>query len=208
MTADFSALRRALVDPPSRPLIDFDRTPRGKRSAAVLMLFSDRPDPEIVFVRRASTLRRHAGQMALPGGRIDDVDGGPVGAALREAEEEVGLTPHEVSVMGELPPLWVPASNYDVTTVVATWPGGELDAVDIAETESVHQYPVSLLTSAQVRMTCEHPAGFRGPAFVLPDSFIWGLTAHLLDWVLELAGWDQGWDRERVVPIPNEYMRD
>lgn len=208
MSGDFSALRRALVDPQRRPLIDFDRTPRGKRSAAVLMLFSDRPDPEIVFVRRAETLRRHAGQMALPGGRIDDVDGGPVGAALREAEEEVGLTPHEVSVMGELPPLWVPASNYDVTTVVATWPGGELDAVDIAETASVHQYPVSVLTSAQVRMTCEHPAGFRGPAFVLPDSFIWGLTAHLLDWVLELGGWDRGWDRERIVPIPNQYMRD
>lgn len=204
----FDELRRAIIDPPKRPLIDFDRSPRGGRSAAVLMLFSERPDPEVVFVRRASSLRRHAGQMALPGGRIDDVDGGPVNAALREAQEEVGLTPDEVDVMGELPPLWVPASNYDVTTVLATWPGGHLSAVDIAETESVHQYPVSQLTDTAVRVTCEHPRGFRGPAFVLPDSFIWGLTAHLLDWTLELAGWESDWDRDRVVPIPSDYLRD
>jgi 8-oxo-dGTP pyrophosphatase MutT (NUDIX family) len=205
---DFETLRRALIDPPLRPLVDFDRSPRGQRHAAVLMLFSDHPDPEVVFVRRASTLRHHAGQMALPGGRIDDDDPGAVEAALREAEEEVGLTPLDVTVMGQLPPLWVPASNFDVTTVLGTWPGGELAAVDVAETESVHQYRISTLTSPEVRMTCSHPLGFRGPAFVLPDSFIWGLTAHLLDWVVELAGWDRGWDRERVVPIPEQYMRD
>lgn len=204
----FDELRRSIKDPPSRPLIDFDRSPRGKRHAAVLMLFSEVPDPEIVFVRRASTLRSHAGQMALPGGRIDEEDGGPVRAALREAQEEVGVEPGEVDVMGRLPSLWVPASNYDVTTVIGTWPGGELSAVDIEETESVHQYPLSTLTSRDVRVTCEHPRGFRGPAFVLPDSFIWGLTAHLLDWVLELGGWDTGWERDQVVPIPKEYLRD
>ncbi|NLE97239.1 MAG: CoA pyrophosphatase [Propionibacterium sp.] len=204
----FEDLQRAIADPPPRPLMDFDRSPRGKRGAAVLMLFSETPDPEIVFIRRASTLRSHAGQMALPGGRIDDVDGGPVRAALREAEEEVGVEPDAVSVMGKLPPLWVPVSNYDVTTVLGTWPGGELSAVDIAETASVHQYPLSRLTARDVRVTCEHPRGFRGPAFTLPDSFIWGLTAHLLDWVLDLGGWNTGWERDQVVPIPDEYLRD
>lgn len=204
----FDELHRAILDPPARPLHDFDRSPRGKRHAAVLMLFSEVEDPEIVLIRRASTLRRHAGQMALPGGRIDDDDTGPIGAALRETEEEVGVEPSAVTVLGQLPALWVPVSNYDVTTVLGTWSGGDLSAVDIAETESVHQYPLSMLTSRDVRVTCEHPRGFRGPAFVLPDSFIWGLTAHLLDWVLDIGGWDYGWERDQVVPIPEEYMRD
>ena len=146
--------------------------------------------------------------MALPGGRIDPGDDGPVDAALREAWEEVGLERDTVDVLGQLPPVWVPKSNFDVTTVVVTWPGGELHAMDLGETESVHQCPVSMLTSASVRRTSLHPTGFRGPAFVLPDVFIWGLTAHLVDWVLRLGGWETNWDRDDVVPIPAEYLRD
>lgn len=201
-------LRAALADPRPRAGQDFDRRPRGERSAAVLMLFSEEEDPEMVFLRRASTLRRHAGQMALPGGRIDPDDDGPVGAALREAEEEVGLRPDDVRVLGTLPAAWVPKSNYDVTTVVATWPGGPLQAMDPAETESVHQYRVSQLIAAETRVTSRHPRGFTGPAFALPDAFVWGLTAHLLDWVLELGGWESDWDRDHEVPIPEQYLRD
>lgn len=201
-------LRAALEHVEPRVGKDFDRRPRGQRAAAVLMLFSEGEDPEVVFLRRASTLRRHAGQMALPGGRIDPDDDGPVGAALREAEEEVGLRPDEVAVLGTLPPAWVPRSNYDVTTVVASWPGGPLDAMDPAETESVHQFRVSRLVAAETRVTARHPKGYRGPAFALPDAFIWGLTAHLLDWVLELGGWEADWDRDHEVPIPVQYLRD
>lgn len=204
----FATLRDALVNPQPLRAADMDRQPRGKRSAAVAMMLSDEPDPRITFVRRASTLRNHAGQVALPGGRIDPGDDGPVDAALREAWEEVGLERDTVDVLGQLPPVWVPKSNFDVTTVVVTWPGGELRAMDPGETESVHQCPVSMLTSASVRRTSLHPTGFRGPAFVLPDVFIWGLTAHLVDWVLRLGGWETNWDRDDVVPIPAEYLRD
>lgn len=203
----FDELLRSLENPSARPLVDFDRKPRGERQAAVLMLFSEEEDPAVTFVRRASTMRTHAGQMALPGGRVDPGET-LVEAALREAWEEVGVESDDIEVFGALPPLWVPASNYDVVTVVAVWQGGELRAVDPAETESVHQYAVSQLASAEVRRTSLHPAGFKGPAFVLPETFIWGLTAHLLDWVLELGGWATDWDRNAVVPIPEQYLRD
>lgn len=205
----FDELKRAIHAAPERPLTDFDRRPRGERAASVLLLMSDGADPEVVVERRASTLRRHAGQMALPGGRIDPGDEGPVAAALREAREEVGLDPSEVRVLGQLPPLWVPASNYDVTTVLATWPGGELGVVDESECESVHQYPISQLTDPEVFVTCRHPAGFTGPAFVLPDSFIWGLTAHLLTWTIDLAGWGRSTPGpRREVEIPAAYLQD
>lgn len=208
MNGAFEQLKGALVAPEPRRLVDFDRSPRGERQAAVLMLLSDEPDPSLVLLRRAATLRRHAGQIALPGGRIDDADAGPVDAALREANEEVGLAVQGVDVLGSLPPLWVPASGYDVTAVVGIWPGGPLAPVDPAETAEVYQVPVSELASDTVRVTAVHPRGYKGPAFWLPDAFVWGLTAHLIDWVLELAGWQQVWERGREVEIPRAYLRD
>ncbi|SHJ22671.1 NUDIX domain-containing protein [Tessaracoccus bendigoensis DSM 12906] len=205
----FDPLIEALSARPTRRIADEERTPRGERAAAVLMLFTDTPDPALTFVTRAETLRRHAGQIALPGGRVDPGDLGRADTALREANEEIGLLRSGVAIFGELPPLWVPASGYDVTTVLAAWDGHQrLHPVDPAETGAVHQYPVSQLASNEVRVTGRHPSGFRGPAFALGDQFIWGLTALLVDWVLELAGWRQPWDEDRIVDVPKRFMRD
>ena len=209
MTGPFDQLAAALAAHPAPRTIGLDRTPRGERSAAVLMLFTEAEDPAVTFVTRAETLRRHAGQVALPGGAVDPTDGSAFATALREAKEEIGLEPSRVSLIGELPALWVPASRYDVTTVVATWPGDhELWAADPAETGAVHNFSVSDLASPSTRVTARHPRGYRGPAFVLDDTFIWGLTAHLVDWVLDLAGWARPWDHGRVVDIPERFLRD
>lgn len=204
----FRQLQEALRDPQPRRAVDFDRSPRGKAAAAVLMLFTDDPDPAVTLLTRSSALRRHAGQMALPGGRQDPEDPSLVWTALREANEETGLPAGEVEVLGSLPAVWVPASNYDVTTVTGVWPGGELSPMDPFETEAVHAYPISTLTSPRTRVTATHPSGYRGPAFVLGEEFVWGLTAHLLDWVFDLAGWAQPWDHRRTSTIPERFMRD
>ena len=208
----FARLRDALVAGPVTRQIGIDRRPKGERSAAVLMLFTDEPDPSLTFVTRAETMRRHAGQIALPGGAVDDTDLDRRHTALREANEEVGLAAEHVTVHGELPALWVPASNYDVTTVIATWPGGHpLDVVDSTETGAVHGFRVSELASPEVRVQGRHPSGFQGPAFVMGEQgeqFVWGLTAHLVSWVLDLAGWAVPWDHDRVLDIPRRFMRD
>lgn len=205
----FAKLREALVSGPAVRRIGMDRSPRGERIAAVLMLFTDEPDPSLTFVTRAETMRRHAGQIALPGGAADDTDTDLHHTALREANEEVGLAAEQVTVLGELPALWVPASRYDVTTVVAVWPGGHpLLPVDPAETGAVHSYRISELTSREARVMGRHPLGFEGPAFMMGDEFIWGLTGHLVDWVLDLAGWAKPWDRFRIVDVPARFMRD
>lgn len=209
MNVLFSRLREALAGHPIPARADMDRTPRGERAAAVLMLLSDELDPRMSFVTRAETLRRHAGQIALPGGAVDPGDPDRRSTALREAREEIGVPPEEVTVLGELPPLWVPASRYDVTTVLATWPGRrDLAPVDPAETAAVHAIPVSTLASPNSRVLGRQPNGFTGPAFVVGESFIWGLTGYLVDWVLTLAGWAQPWDRRRLVDVPERFLRD
>lgn len=207
--ATFEPLCKALEGNPVARRIGMDRTPKGERSAAVLMLFTDEPDPALTFVTRAETMRRHAGQIALPGGAVDATDRDLAHTALREADEEVGLASEHVTLLGQLPALWVPASRYDVTTVLAVWPGGHpLYARDPRETGAVHQFRISDLVSPATRATGRHPSGFEGPAFVLGEEFIWGLTAHLVDWVLELGGWSVPWDRKHVLPIPGRFLRD
>ena len=72
--------------------------------AAVLIMVTDRPEPGVILTLRQPHLRRHAGQIAFPGGRIDDADESPIAAALREAWEEVALDPAAVELVGTLPP--------------------------------------------------------------------------------------------------------
>ena len=185
------------------------RRPRGGRRAGVLMLFTDESDPRVTVIERATTLRRHAGQVAFPGGAMEPSDRSTTEAALREANEEVGLDPGLVQVLGELPVAWVPASNYDVTPVMGVWDGSmDLWPADPAEVGAVHSLPMSGLADPDARVRGRHPGGYVGPAFVAGELFIWGFTAHLLDEALDLAGWARPWDRSRLVDVPERFLRD
>ncbi len=208
MSYDFTLLAAGLRGELQTPEGWAGREPRGVHPAAVLMLFTTEPDPRLTFIQRAMTLRKHAGQVAFPGGGLEAGDAGPTAAALREANEEVGLDPARVQVMGRLPVSWIPVSRFDVTPVVGTWDGSqELIAVDPAEVRSVFQVPVSTLVDPALRVTARHPGGYLGPAWELGDLFLWGFTGHLVDLVLEVAGWEQEWDRERVVDVPARFRR-
>ena len=180
----------------------------GGRAAAVLALIGAGSDgPEILFVERAASMRTHAGQIAFPGGAADPDDVDLVDTALREAEEEVGLERSGVEVLGLLPPAHVAVSGFDVTAVVGWWRRRSLvSAVDAREVASVPVVPVSVLTDPARRATVRHPLGYTGPAFEVDGHLIWGLTAHLLDGLLDLAGWQRPWDTSRRVPIPDRYL--
>lgn len=188
------------------PDFSVGRRPGGGRSSAVLALLSeDRTD--VVLTRRPTSLRHHAGQVALPGGRAEKGDEDAVATALREAEEEVGLDRGLVTVRGCLPVAHVAASRSDVTTVVATWHGdGPVGVVDPGEVALVQRVRMSDLANPAARATTRHPSGYRGPAFLLPDLFVWGFTAHVLDALLTRGGWARPWDRDRMVEIPEDYL--
>lgn len=182
----------------------------GGRPAAVLVLIGEGDSgPEILFVERAATLRTHAGQIAFPGGAVDAADTDLVDTALREAAEEVGVERAGVEVLGLLPAAHVAVSGFDVTAVIGWWRERSLvRAVDAREVASVTVVPVAELTDPARRATVRHPSGYTGPAFEVAGHLIWGLTAHLLDGVLDLAGWQRRWDAAREVAIPARYLID
>lgn len=201
-------LSRALADQRSRERVVATRPGVGARSAAVLVLIGDgQRGPEILFVERAATMRQHASQIAFPGGAADPQDLDSADTALREAEEETAVDRTGIEVLGMLPPAYVSVSGFDVTAVVAWWRSpSPVRAADPREVASVPIVPVAVLTDRAHRAQVRHPSGYTGPAFEVDDHLIWGLTGHLLDGVLDLAGWQQPWDTSRALPIPARYL--
>jgi 8-oxo-dGTP pyrophosphatase MutT (NUDIX family) len=186
----------------------FSRFPppdEGGRQSAVLILFGPGAGggEDVVLTERSRSMRSHAGQVSFPGGSIDPVDSGPVSAALREAQEEVGLDPVGVEVVAELPALYLAPSNFVVTPILAWWaqpsPIGIVDRLEVAR---VLRAPLSELTDPARRFTVSHPSGFVGPAFDVDGLLVWGFTAGLLSTVIELAGLERSWDRGDPRPLP------
>ena len=187
---------------------DFTRLPtpsEGGRSSAVLVLFGeDAGDgPDVLVLERAATLRNHAGQAAFPGGAEDPEDADAAATALREANEEVGLDPRTVEVVGTLPTLWIPVSRFLVTPVLAWWraphPVGPADPAEVAR---VVRLPIRDLVDPGNRLRVRHPSGWIGPAFRVRGILVWGFTAGVLSTLLEMAGWAQPWPTDRVEQMP------
>lgn len=190
---------------------DFTRWPTppvgGRRSAVLILLGEDHGGPDVLILQRAATLRSHAGQPAFPGGASDDEDVDAPATALREATEEVGLDPMSTTVIATLPRLWIPVSGFVVTPVLAWWHAPhEVGPVDAGEVARVERLPISELVDPANRVLARHPSGYLGPAFDVRGMLVWGFTAGVLNTLLDLAGWAQPWDEQRVVDIPDPAL--
>ncbi|WP_375497702.1 NUDIX hydrolase [uncultured Jatrophihabitans sp.] len=180
------------------------------RPSAVLIAFAEGPDgPAVLLIERASDLRKHAGQVAFPGGSVDVTDASPTAAALREATEEVGLDAAGVVVLAALPDIFIPVTGFVVTPVLAWCPDvrdvGAVRAVDAGEVARVELVPLAELADPANRFQVAGPMGYIRPGFEVRGLFVWGFTAGLLDRLLELAGWARPWDetaRRTLPPLP------
>jgi len=153
--------------------------------AAVLVPLVEREDElTVLLTQRATQLKNHAGQISFPGGRIELGDNGPREAALREAQEEIGLDPSFVSVAGYLPD-HVIVSGFLVTPVVAfVRPGFEL-LLDAAEVESTFEVPIRFLFDPNNHRTRRRRIGTSQDEIDVIDipfgqHNIWGATAGMI----------------------------
>jgi len=156
---------------------------RPLKSAAVLLLVVNHPgEPTVVFTQRTAHLSAHAGQISLPGGSTDDTDSGPEHTALREAQEELGIDPARVQVLGRLPE-YRTSTGFAVTPVVG-WTEPPLTyKPDPHEVAEVFEVPLSFLLDAENHRY--ESAFFKGRmrhywAMPYGERFIWGATAGML----------------------------
>lgn len=171
----------------------------GRHSAVLILLGNNEFAPDLLLIERAHTMRAHAGQPAFPGGARDDSDRDTRQTALREAQEETGLDPAGVSTFGSLPDLWVPVSGYIVTPILGWWHQPcPVSVVDTDEVASVHRVPISELADPANRLQVRHPSGYVGMGFRVRGLLVWGFTAGIVSGLLDLGGWAQPWDRERL----------
>ncbi|MBY0519366.1 MAG: CoA pyrophosphatase [Sphingomonas sp.] len=151
-------------------------------AAAVLIAVTDRAEPGIILTQRTDTLRRHAGQIAFPGGRIDPEDSGPIAAALREAEEEIALPAHAVTVIGPIG-RYRTGTGYEVTPVIGVVPPDLLYVPSEAEVAAVFEVPLAfLLDPANHREALVQWEGRERRYYEIfwDDRRIWGATAAII----------------------------
>jgi 8-oxo-dGTP pyrophosphatase MutT (NUDIX family) len=151
-------------------------------AAAVLMAISDEADPQLLFTRRTAHLKRHAGQVAFPGGRQDEGDADAVATALREAHEEVALPPPAVEVLGTLDP-YRTGTGFLVTPVVGVVPPGLALHPDPGEVAELFHVPLAhvLNPANHVRQTGQWQGQTRHYWTIRHDAHvIWGATAGMI----------------------------
>lgn len=150
--------------------------------AAVLVAITDRREPGVILTRRTETLRRHAGQIAFPGGRIDPGDADAAAAAIREAREEIALPPDTVRVVGTAD-RYRTATGYDITPVIAVVPP-DLPLIPAeAEVAAVFEVPLAhVLDPANHRLAHMTWQGRKRRFYEIRwlDHRIWGATAAML----------------------------
>lgn len=181
-------LRAALARPlaPDARLMPGDDgriAPVGERvEAAVLVPIVDRPEPGLLLTLRNENMRKHAGQVAFPGGRMDPEDKDAIDAALREAHEEIGLAREHVDVIGTLEP-YVTVTNYHVTPVLAVIPPDIPLSPHEAEVAAVFEVPLAFLRDPvnwSVRSVLWEGSERRYYELNWEDRRIWGATAAMI----------------------------
>jgi 8-oxo-dGTP pyrophosphatase MutT (NUDIX family) len=164
--------------------------PTARNASVLIALFEEHNETYLPFIRRASTLRAHSGEIAFPGGAADASDVSLIITALREAQEEIGLAPSKVEVLGIMPPVFTVVSNFLITPVVAYLPEGpgtlQLQVSEVAEIiflplEGLAD-PSIYHTEQWVRDDVAHTVYF----FDYHSYRIWGATARMLTMLLEL----------------------
>jgi len=195
MALDATGLGQSALDVPVAA------DPDGRTlAAALVLLYPWQPPgtqgtvPYVVLTRRTAALRRHSGQISLPGGRHDPEDGSLLQTALRETEEELGVPPDGLTIWGRLEPEWIVVTHYLLTAFVAYTPQRPEFRPSPAEVAEVIEMPLGLILdpASLGEEIWEMQGGPRQVSFYRHGEHkVWGATARILSQVAALLDPDQ-----------------
>ncbi len=189
MTAGLRERLRPALDPDPTPV-----PPPGDRLAAVLVPVVEGAQAKVVFTRRARHLPRHAGEISFPGGLAHDDDPDLRATALRESEEELGIAPGAVDVLGSLAPVHTTVSGILIVPFVGMLASGQAFTPSVGEIAEVLVFPLAGLAAAEEVVTWnlgQHV--YRGFAYPMEGGTVWGATARILHALLEVLRREAPW---------------
>jgi 8-oxo-dGTP pyrophosphatase MutT (NUDIX family) len=159
----------------------------GRIDAAVLVpLYIDRGDLHAVFTKRRDDLAHHAGEISFPGGRQDTPDEDLRLTALREADEEIGLPPTDVELVGALPPVGTFVTNYKIHPYVGVIKPGHSWTLQPTEVETILELSIpDLVSGFEMRRLVRKGVPFRTPTYTVDDNLVWGATARIVQHLLD-----------------------
>jgi 8-oxo-dGTP pyrophosphatase MutT (NUDIX family) len=163
------------------PVVKAMAAVRPIKPAAVLIAVIDRDEPMVLLTQRTAHLQQHAGQIAFPGGKIDATDATPLAAALREADEEVGLAASAIDPIGYLD-VYMTTLGYRIVPVVARVRPGFTLTLNPGEVEDAFEVPLSFLMELTNHQTHSREwQGMMRSYYAIPfgERYIWGVTAGI-----------------------------
>ena len=179
------AVRQHLVDPP----------PSARIACVLALLYPKADDWHIVFIERESSNPndRHGGQISFPGGKQDATDPSLEYTALREAHEEVGIHPPDVTVLGQISPLYISVSNFHVfpflgyMTKTPEFIPQEGEVRSILEVPFSHFRQPDIIQHTHINLS-PHLTLRNVPYYNLGGRVLWGATAMMMSELLEVIG--------------------
>jgi 8-oxo-dGTP pyrophosphatase MutT (NUDIX family) len=181
---DNKPVREYLLTPEEAAAMDAP----GHKDAAVLVPLYREP-LTAVFTERRADLRRHAGEISFPGGRQDHPAEDLIATAVREAEEEIGLDPSDVEVIGALPPVGTFVTGYKVHPFVGLIPEGLSFRPSPSEVAAILLFRLEELRAGfAMRRLVRRGVPIRTPTYVIGEHMIWGATARIVGELLERLG--------------------
>ncbi|HBF30720.1 CoA pyrophosphatase [Rhizobium sp.] len=154
-----------------------------KDAAVLVSVVNDTHVPRVILTQRTDKLRKHSGQIAFPGGGIDEDDGSPEAAAMREAQEEIGLDPRFVEPVGRLPH-YLAATGFRITPILAIIHPGFTLTPNPDEVAEVFDVPLAFLMNPANHQTGskQFRDGVSRHFYAIPygEHHIWGITAGIL----------------------------
>jgi 8-oxo-dGTP pyrophosphatase MutT (NUDIX family) len=169
-------------DPGNDRMLQIIAQERPIRPAAVLIPIVDHAEPTVLLTQRAAHLNDHAGQISFPGGKIDATDASPLDAALREAEEEIGLDREFIDPIGYLD-LYATGFGFRILPTLARIKPGFKLRINETEVDDAFEVPlVFLMNPANHQLHSKDFRGMERSYYAMPfaERYIWGATAGIL----------------------------
>ncbi len=167
-----------------------DKNP-SRQSSVLILLYEKDNQILIPLIQRLPYDGVHSGQIALPGGKVEPEDQDIIAAALRETQEEIGISPEYITVLGTLTSVYIPPSRFWVNVVLAYTKCIPVFIPDQREVSSVIELPLSQLVNTafveEREVLRAQQWKIKAPGYVYRDHFIWGATAMMLSELSELA---------------------